>query len=185
MAQLPAQYQWLNKEPSPKILLEALKHYGVLEHRDKDNNPDILKWAQELGGKVEDVYTADSIPWCGLFIGIVVKRARGVEEVVKDPLWALNWSTYGVKAECAKLGDILTFVRKTSDGKKAGHVAIYVGEDNEAYHILGGNQSDKVSIARIKKDRLYAIRRPPYKNQPTNVRSIILSTTGKISENEQ
>src|SRR5687768_15482133 len=108
MPNLPLQYQWLDKEPSPKILLEALKHVGVLEHRDKANNPLILKWATEIGGKIEDVYTADSIPWCGLFMAIVVKRARGIDEVVKDPLWALNWGTYGVKAECPKLGDILS-----------------------------------------------------------------------------
>lgn len=182
---IPKQYKWLEAEPSPKVIVEARKHIGLLEHRDSDNNPDILKWAHELGGKVEDVYTADSIPWCGLFVGIVVMRARGIHEVVKDPLWALNWGTYGVKAECAKLGDILTFIRRTSEGKKAGHVAFYVGEDNEAYHILGGNQGDRVSIARMKKDRLYAIRRSPYINQPANVRTIILSPTGKLSTNEQ
>jgi uncharacterized protein (TIGR02594 family) len=181
---LPANYKWLEKEGAPSILVEALKHVGTLEHKE-GNNPSIIKWAQEIGGKLADVYTADSIPWCGLFMAIVVKRARGAHEIVKDPLWALNWGTYGEKAECAKLGDILVFVRRTSTGAKAGHVGIYVGEDEDAYHVLGGNQKDAVNIARIAKDRLYTIRRIPYKVMPKNVRTINLPKTGKLSTNEQ
>lgn len=184
MASLPEQYKWLAKEPGPLILLEALKHYGTLEHK-VGNNPSILKWADEIGGSVENVYKADSIPWCGLFIAIVVKRAKGADQVVKDPLWALNWSSFGKAVDCPMLGDILTFVRKTATGARAGHVAIYVGEDNDAYHILGGNQSDSVNIARIAKSRLYAARRPIYKNQPKNVRTVILAPSGKLSSNEQ
>lgn len=182
---IPTQYKWLEKEGAPSILVEALKHVGTLEHKDAANNPSIIKWAEEIGGKVADVYKADSIPWCGLFMAIVVKRARGMQEVVKDPLWALNWGTYGVHAEQAKLGDILVFVRKTTTGATAGHVGIYVGEDTTAYHVLGGNQSDAVSLARVAKSRLYTIRRIPYKLQPANVRTIILSPSGKISQNEQ
>jgi uncharacterized protein (TIGR02594 family) len=183
---IPVQYQWLEQEGAPGILVEALKHIGTLEHKGKDNNPDITKWADEIGGKVEDVYTNDEIPWCGLFLAICVKRARGLEEVVKDPLWALNWGTYGTKADTPKLGDVLTFVRKTSTGATAGHVAIYIGEDATAYHVLGGNQSDSVCITRIAKTRMYAARRTKWSiAQPANVRKIILASNGKLSKNEQ
>lgn len=180
---LPNQYKWLENEKAPKMLVEALSHYGTIEVPGKGNNPKILAWAKEVGGKVADVYLADEIPWCGLFMAVVAKRTN--RPVVKDPLWALNWGTYGSKIDNPELGDVLVFVRTTSEGKKAGHVGLYVGEDADAYHVLGGNTSDAVSITRIAKSRLYAARRTNYNIKPSNVRKIVLSKTGKLSENEQ
>lgn len=182
-ADLPKQYQWLENEPGPKMLLEALRHYGCLEVKGPNHNPDITRWAHEIGGKIADVYRADEIPWCGLFIAICAKRSG--YELPKDPLWALNWGTFGTKQTTARLGDVLTFIRKTSSGATAGHVALYVGEDAAAYHVLGGNQSDRVCITRIAKNRLYAIRRPDFKiGQPRNVRQVFLASNGRLSTNE-
>jgi uncharacterized protein (TIGR02594 family) len=176
-------YGWLLTEPGPHMIKEALKLYGTIETPGKSNNATIIAWAKEVGGKVETVYKADEIPWCGLFMAVVAQRAA--KSVVKDPLWALNWGTFGKVTDKPMLGDVLVFVRKTSDGKTAGHVALYVGEDPTCYHILGGNQSDKVCITRIDKKRLYTSRRPNYNVQPKNVRVIQLSSTGSISGNEQ
>lgn len=182
-SKLPKQYQWLENEPGPKMLLEGLRHYGCLECVGKDNNPDITGWAKEIGGNVAQVYLNDEIPWCGLFMAICAKRAG--YDLPKDPLWALNWGTFGAAQSKAMLGDVLTFIRKTSTGASAGHVAMYVGEDDTAYHTLGGNQSDCVCIARTAKNRLYAIRRPIFKvGQPKNVRQIFLASTGKLSTSE-
>jgi hypothetical protein len=50
--------------------------------------------------------------------------------------------------------------------------------------VLGGNQSDAVTITRIEKAILYTARRPNYNVQPSNVRVIKLSATGAISTNE-
>lgn len=41
-----------------------------------------------------------------------------------------------------------------------GHVGFYAGEDKDAYRILGGNQSDSVSLAWIGKDRFLTARWP-------------------------
>ena len=46
---------------------------------------------------------------------------------------------------------MLTFVRPA-----LGCRALYVGEDRESYHVLGGNQSDRVSFARFDKQRMRA-----------------------------
>jgi len=176
MGKIPKGYEWLGAENAPKLLVEAVKHLGLLEVSGDKSNPDILRWASELGlGKV---YTTDSIAWCGLFVALCVKRAG--YEVVKDPLWALNWNNFGVKVNSPMLGDIVTFVRPGG-----GHVGIYVGEDNDCYHILGGNQSDSVSITRILKTRAKGFRRSPFKvGQPANVRKIQLSAKGVISTDE-
>jgi uncharacterized protein (TIGR02594 family) len=180
---LPQKYNWLLKENGPLMLKEALKLLDVTEDLSKKNNPIIMSWAKELGADVAHVYIADEIPWCGLFMAYIAKKAS--KQVVKSPLWALNWGNFGQYIPTPMLGDVLVFTRKTPTGKTAGHVALYVGEDSTHYHCLGGNQSDKVCITRIEKDRLYTARRPNYKIKPANVRRILLSNTGTVSTNEQ
>lgn len=174
---LPAQYAWLAKEPGPKMIVEALKLFGTVEAAGSRDNPTILAWAAEIG--LARTYSHDSIPWCGLFVGLVAHRAS--KEIVDSPLWALSWADFGkaVPVGGAMLGDVMTFKR---DG--GGHVALYVGEDISAYHVLGGNQSDQVCITRIAKARLYRARRPAYTVQPANVRKITLAPNGRISSNE-
>jgi uncharacterized protein (TIGR02594 family) len=176
-------YEWLSMEPGPKMLQEALKLMDIVEFSGEPDNPVILAWAGEVGGKVKSFYTKDSIPWCGLFMAVVAQR--GAKTLPVDPLWALNWATFGTAAKQPMLGDVLVFVRRTPDGRKAGHVALYVGEDDTCYHILGGNQADKVCIVRKEKSLLHAARRPNYKAQPANVRRVVLEASGGVSTNEQ
>lgn len=173
---LPAQYQWLAKESGPLMVIEALKLFGTLEKAGAGDNPTILAWAKETGQAA--VYSHDSIPWCGLFMAVVAKRAG--KEYVQSPLWALSWADFGEPVKVPMLGDVLTFKR---DG--GGHVGLYVGEDATAYHVLGGNQSDKVCITRIAKSRLYKARRPKYNVQPSNVRRVTLQGNGALSKNEK
>jgi len=169
-------YDFLKDEKSPRILVEAVKHIGVKEIVGPKHNQVILDWAKELG--LQRTYTNDEIPWCGLFIAFCAKSA-GVQ-VVNKPLWALSWSNYGNKVDEPMLGDILTFKRNGG-----GHVGIYVGEDKDCYHVLGGNQGNAVSVTRILKSRLYQARRTAWKvAQPENVRKIKLTAKGAISKNE-
>ena len=169
-------YDFLKSETSPKLLVEAVKLLGTKEVVGKVHNPVILGWAKEVG--LSKVYTADEIPWCGLAIAYACHQA-GVQ-VVDKPLWALSWANYGTKVSEPMLGDILTFKR---DG--GGHVGIYVGEDKDCYHVLGGNQGNAMSVSRIVKSRLYQARRTKWKvAQPANVRKVILSAKGAISQNE-
>jgi uncharacterized protein (TIGR02594 family) len=174
---LPSRYGWLAREPGPKMIVEALKLFGMMETPGSANNPTIIAWAKEVGGEVADVYKADSIPWCGLFMAVVAKRAG--KELPRHPLWALSWSAFGAKTDAPALGDVLVFSRNGG-----GHVGLYVGEDSSAFHVLGGNQSDRVCITRVAKARLYAARRPLYRIQPANVRPIHLDATGSLSLNE-
>jgi uncharacterized protein (TIGR02594 family) len=175
---LPKQYAWLEKEPAPRMLLEGLKLFGTKETIGKASNPVIVGWAKEVGGPVAHYYLDDAIPWCGLFMAVVAERAGW--SLPLTPLWALSWAKWGEACPTAMLGDVLVYGR---DG--GGHVGMYVGEDKDCYHTLGGNQGDAVSIARIKKSRLVAHRRAPWRvGQPGNVRVIHLAATGAISANE-
>lgn len=175
---IPAQYQFLTQEKSPKILKVALSYYGLKEGPGVANNPTIMGWAKDIGGWVVNYYQADSVPWCGLFMAHCANEAGFSHDgnVLSAKHW-LDWGTWRVKA---MLGDILVFNR---DG--GGHVGLYVGEDPEYYHVLGGNQGDSVCIIRILKSRCIGIRRCKWRiKQPASIRPIILDANGKISDNE-
>ena len=177
MSILPKAYAWLAKEPGPRMLLEALSLYGITEKAGAADNPTILDWAKECGIKG---YAHDSIAWCGLTMAVCAKRAGWDYAPGGNAHWALNWAKWGDPSPNPMIGDILTFKREGG-----GHVALYVGEDSTAYHVLGGNQGDAVSIVRILKTRMYAARRAHWKvAQPDNVRVVKLAMTGDISTNE-
>lgn len=163
----------------PKMLVEGLNLLGTLEGKGTANNPTILSWAKEIGGKISDVYLADEIPWCGLFMAVCAKRAGF--ELPKDPLWALNWGTFGKRVEIPMRGDVLVFTRKGG-----GHVAMYYAEDDTHYHILGGNQDNAVNIRRRPKTSLYMARRPIWKvKQPKEVQRVFVSPKGGLVGSEQ
>ena len=179
MSNIPNKYNWLTKEGAPKMLVEALRHYGIMELVGKGSTPDITRWAKEVG--VSGWYTDDDIPWCGLFVGVVAKRA-GYPFPASKLLAARQWENWGVPVTKGRemLWDVLVFVRPGG-----GHVGFYVGENDHAFLVYGGNQSNAVGFAWIDKSRLLATRRPKYViGEPKNVRKIILSETGELSKNE-
>jgi uncharacterized protein (TIGR02594 family) len=176
MFNVPAQYAWLNLLGTlPRMTEEALKLLGTIETPGAGNSPTIMAWAAELG--LAHVYTADAVPWCGLFMAVVAKNAGKAPP--PSPLWALSWAKFGVDEGQPRLGDVLTFVR---DG--GGHVAQYIGEDSEAFHVLGGNQHDCVCFTRIAKARLYRVRRPVYNAMPATAVPHVLAPGGELSGNE-
>jgi uncharacterized protein (TIGR02594 family) len=172
---LPKKYAWLSQEGAPRHLVKALELYGTTEIVGKMHNPVIMGWAKELN--LTNIYTSDEVPWCGLFMAIVMKRAD--RKVVDAPLAARSWINFGVSADVPMLGDVLVFSRKGG-----GHVGIYVGEDKTHFFVLGGNQGNQVNIVKIARSRLVGVRRPPYFNPPRNIRRIYLMITENTSTNE-
>lgn len=179
--ELPENYRWLLDEPGPKVITEAVKWLGLIEGAGSADNPWIIRWARYFGGWIASFYTKDSIPWCGLFVGYIVARSGKPKNA--KMLSARSWDNWGHKREGAPmLGDILVFWRGRPDGT-SGHVGFYVAEDDEAYHVLGGNQGDSVSITRISKNRLISARHY-YRNQPKNVRRVFIKSSDNLSTNE-
>lgn len=176
---LPKSYAWLSNESGPRILKEMIALHGTIEAPGKANNPLILKWAKAIGlGKV---YKADSVAWCGLAVAYAVAQAGWDCAPRGNALWARNWASWGNPAPVPMLGDVLVFSRAGG-----GHVGIYVAEDATAFHVIGGNQGNAVTIKRIAKSRLLAARRCPWRvNQPANVRRVFMSASGKLSANER
>lgn len=179
---LPPAYAWLNREPGPRLLLEFIKVYGTAELTGPGSNPTILAWAKSVG--LDRVYRDDSTAWCGLAMAYVAGQAGWDNAPRGNALLARNWLHWGNPAVKPMLGDVLVFWRGSPNGSK-GHVGVYVGEDATAFHVLGGNQDDRVSIKRLERTRLLEARRCPWRiNQPFNVRSVQLAPNGKLSTDE-
>lgn len=163
----------------PGWLNAARAKLGTREAAGSANNPTILGWAKRLGTKVLGViYNADSVPWCGVFVGACLDEAQ-----IASPTFAVrakSWATWGVNLRAERLapGAILVFERPGG-----GHVGFYVGEDAAAYHVLGGNQGDSVTIARLEKERCIARRWP--EGKPVIGKPVVLASGGKpMSRNE-
>lgn len=169
---LPDRYSWLAREPGPRILIEMLKVYGVHEAPGPADNLAILGWAAAIG--LGSVYRHDAIPWCGLAVAYAAAEAGWDHAPRGNALWAFNWLSWGTLQTVPMLGDVLVFGRNGG-----GHVALYVGEDATAFHILGGNQADQVCFERHAKADLMGARRCPWRvAQPANVRRVFLSPEG-------
>ena len=76
----------------------------------------------------------------------------------------------------------MVFWRELKQSGK-GHVGFYVAEDDKAYHILGGNQSDAVNVKRVPKDRFVEARWPSTAPAPTGGPRMA-DASGKLSEKE-
>jgi uncharacterized protein (TIGR02594 family) len=160
----------------PLLIQQAMKYLNVSEIKGPASNEVIMRWATHLG--LEKTYTNDDIAWCGLFVAYVVKRSG--REPIENPLWARNWRLWGVQSPTPSLGDILVFKRLGG----GGHVGFYVAEDAKAFHVLGGNQKNRVSIVRIDKERLIDARRPIYTKAPATAIPYIVSAKGSLSTDE-
>lgn len=137
----------------PAWLQTAFNHLGVREVPGPKHSQTIMGWVRRLGRKLGFAVTSDEIPWCGTFMAEVMDSC-GIP-IPPIPVRASAWASWGIRLAEPAFGAVLVFSR--SGG---GHVGLYVGEDDTAYHVLGGNQGNAVSITRIDKNRLTAIRWP-------------------------
>lgn len=144
------------KSRDPAWLTAARRKLGTREAPGPANNTTILGWAKRLGTEVLGIiYNADDVPWCGVFVALCLDEAS-----IASPRFAVrarSWAEWGANMRPERLapGAVLVF-----DREGGGHVSFYVGEDSTSYHVLGGNQGDAVSVARIAKLRLVASRWP-------------------------
>lgn len=177
-AKLPEKYKYLLSDDIPRVIREALKLYGIREFVGEDNNPVILEWAEEVKKFVGIDYEMDATPWCGLFTGVVVKRANFTPPRIC--VRAKEWVKFGWENDEAEIGNILVFNRAGG-----GHVGFYVGEDDECYHVLGGNQNDSVCFRRILKRRCITVRECPWRySKPRGARKKLLDSDVELSYDE-
>lgn len=98
------------------------------------------------------------IPWCGAFVATCYRKWKPDIALPENPLGARNWGKFGESCD-PQLGACLVFWRGSRSGWK-GHAGFYAGEDDDAFHVLGGNQSNAVTITRVSRYRLLDARWP-------------------------
>jgi len=134
---------------------EEAKHLmGTKEVLGPKSNPEILDWAEDL----DIQYSGDDIPWCGLFVAHCVGATLPQEALPANPLGAREWERFADSTQ-PRVGAVMVFWRTSKQSGK-GHVGFYVGEDDDAYQILGGNQSDSVSLMWLSKGRFLSAHWP-------------------------
>jgi len=162
--------------PLPWIT-EAKTALGRNEARDRSW---LMDWLKRDGRSLGD---PSKNPWCGDFVETCIRVALPDELLLgalgTNPYWARNWLLFGQETKPVT-GAVLIFERVSG-----GHVGFAVGQDDTHFYVLGGNQSDAVTIARIAKSRLLGARwpttRPPRPDRlPTMKPGEFLATTNEI-----
>ncbi|MBC7280049.1 peptidoglycan-binding protein [Hoeflea sp.] len=132
--------------PAPPWVDEMVRRKGLHENRD---HSELTAWLRSAGSAVNPART----PWCGDAVETAILRALSDEPVPGNPMASINWLKFGRELKTPSFGAVLVFWRGSKSGWQ-GHVGFYVGEDASHYHVLGGNQSDAITITKLKKGRL-------------------------------
>lgn len=155
----------------------AKKYIGIEENK---NSTDIKNWVKKMG---PDWFykafnpTLNSGAWCGVFV------ANSLNEVgIKPPtnyMRASEWNNWGVQLKDPVVGAIVVFTREGG-----GHVGFVVGKTSDGHlAVLGGNQSNKVTVAKFDKSRVTSYRWP--NGVPISTETLAVVETGtNFSTNE-
>lgn len=134
----------MEKLKDPAWLAEARRHIGLAEIPGKQHNPTIIRWYQNLKSWIND----DETPWCGTFVAECCRVAG--RDLPQHWYRARAWLDTGLRLNKPAYGCIVVFERGAG-----GHVGFLVGQDHAGnLMILGGNQGNKVSVAKFSPHRV-------------------------------
>lgn len=127
----------------PPWYIEARRKLGL---REKADNKELRDYLKSDGATLGD---PAKNPWCGDLMETVIALTLPTEPMIANPYWALNWTKFGQPIGIVALGAIAPFSRPGG-----GHIGQVVGHDAHHFHILGGNQSNAITVAKLAKGRL-------------------------------
>lgn len=136
-------------------VLVAKSYLGTKGFEGPADNPKIMEMYNSVG---HDWVEHDEVAWCAAFVGHCLEKS-GLRSSRK--LNARSYLTWGEKVtgiEQAREGDIIVFTRGSSSWQ--GHVAFFLKAAGNLVEVLGGNQSNAVTVARYSKTKILGIRRP-------------------------
>lgn len=141
-----------DKPPEPGVAVDEIVPPWISLARtkiglhEKLTNKTLRDWLKSDGNALGDPAV---LPWCGDFAETVIAVSLPEEPLPSNPYWALNWKQFGRPIDKIALGAVAPFTRPSG-----GHIGFIVGHEKDYFHVLGGNQSNAVTITKIAKDRL-------------------------------
>ena len=135
----------------PSWMAEAWRELGQSEVTGSAHNPRLIAMFDELGHRGQ----SDETAWCAAFAGACLERA-GITSTCS--LRARSYETWGAATETPSSGSI-TVLRRTSD-PSLGHVGFLVGATERHVILLGGNQSNAVTVAPFDRSLVLGYRLP-------------------------
>lgn len=131
----------------------AQGYIGTTEGPGPEDNPAIMAMYASVG---HDWVEHDAVAWCAAFVGHCLEKA-GLRSTRR--LNARSYLDWGIPVDLpdAQAGDIVVFSRGSKSWQ--GHVGFFVKTIGAMIEVLGGNQSDAVTIQRYAKSRLLGVRR--------------------------
>lgn len=142
----------MTMQDQPPWLAAAWRELGQTEIKGAADNARIVAFFREAGHPtVKDDETA----WCAAFAGAMLERA-GLPAT--RSLRARSYIAWGAAIETPRTGCIAVFSRGSDPA--LGHVGFVVGETDTGLVLLGGNQSNAVTVEVFARTRLLALRWP-------------------------
>jgi uncharacterized protein (TIGR02594 family) len=133
-----------------------------IAHREMETGVDEISGPQGHNPRIVEYHAATSLsatddetPWCSSFANWCMMKA-GQDRT--NSAAARSWLTWGEKVEVPRKGCVVVFSRPPSPS--SGHVAFFEEIRGPRIFVLGGNQSNQVSIASYPASRLLAYRWP-------------------------
>jgi uncharacterized protein (TIGR02594 family) len=124
---------------------------GVRELPGVQHNTRILEYHDATSLRA----TNDEVPWCSSFVNWCLQHAgyEGTQSAV-----ARSWLRWGEELDRPTYGCITVLSRPGNPWQ--GHVGFYTDHRHDAVLLLGGNQSNAVSIAAYDPSRVLSYRWP-------------------------
>lgn len=137
--------------PEPRWLVVARGYVGLKEVAGPHHHPEIVSWWRDIGAHWFD---DDETPWCGAFVGgVLVEAGLAIPSAAEAPR-ARAWRAWGRPLRGPAVGALAVLWRGSPRGS-SGHVGFVVGRDAHGrLMLLGGNQSDAVTVAPFDPDRV-------------------------------
>lgn len=139
-------------QDQPAWLAPAWAELGQHEFPDTPANPHIRDLYADAH---HPEIASDEVAWCAAYVSACLERAN-----IRSArtLLARDYLTWGAPLDAPRPGAIAVLSRDPDPN--AGHVAFLIGQTADQLILLGGNQSNAVTVQAFPKSRLLSLRWP-------------------------
>lgn len=153
----------------PRYIVEAKALLGEKEIKGSLANEKIKELFKDAG---HPQVVSDETPWCAAFVGACLARANLPKT---GSLVARDYLNYGDKLPGPKKNAI--GIMKRGNSTWEGHVGFVVDFDKDNVWMLGGNQSNSVSIAKFPRSKFLGFRAPKEKTPDVTKKEVVAAST--------